>query len=165
MGLSNYLSFSLFFYVLVLVNIVGLVAYAQDSQEDYLNGQNAVRSEVNVPNLVWNDTVAAFAQNYANERKDCQLEHSDGGGNYGENIAMSTGEMFGTDAVSMWVGEKPNYDVNSNSCVGGECLHYTQVVWRTTTSIGCAKVRCDNGGTFITCNYYPPGNYMGDRPY
>ncbi|OIV96114.1 hypothetical protein TanjilG_13046 [Lupinus angustifolius] len=165
MGLSNYLSFSLFFHVLIIVNIVGHVAYAQDSKEDYLKGQNAVRAEVNVPNLVWNETVAAFAQNYANQRKDCLLEHSGGDGRFGENIAMSSGEMFGVDAVSMWVGEKPNYDHNSNSCVGGECGHYTQVVWRNTKSIGCAKVRCNNGGTFITCNYYPPGNYLGEKPY
>ncbi|KAE9595038.1 hypothetical protein Lal_00041250 [Lupinus albus] len=166
MGLSNYLSFSLFFYVLVLVNIVGHVVYAQDSQADYLNAHNAARSEVNVANLVWDDTVAAFAQSYADQRKgDCNLVHSGGGGIYGENIAMSTGDLTGNDAVKLWVDEKPNYDYNSNSCVGGECLHYTQVVWRNTQSIGCAKVRCDNGGTFITCNYNPPGNYVGERPY
>ncbi|CAL0300848.1 unnamed protein product [Lupinus luteus] len=164
MGSSNYTSFSLLFYVLVLVNIVGHVAYAQDSQADYLNGHNAARSEVNVPNLVWDDTVAAYAQSYADQRKgDCNLVHS--GGSYGENIAKSSGDLTGTDAVNLWVDEKPNYDYNSNSCVGGECLHYTQVVWRNTQRLGCAKVRCDNGGTFITCNYDPPGNYVGERPY
>ncbi|OIV96113.1 hypothetical protein TanjilG_13045 [Lupinus angustifolius] len=165
MGLSNYLSFSLFFYVLVLVNIiVGHVAYAQDSQADYLNGHNAARSEVNVPNVVWDDTVAAYAQSYADQRRgDCNLVHS--GGSYGENIAKSTGDLSGNDAVGLWVDEKPNYDYDSNSCIVGQCGHYTQVVWRNTKSIGCAKVRCDNGGTFITCNYDPPGNYVGEKPY
>ncbi|MQK22558.1 hypothetical protein EI013_29775, partial [Escherichia coli] len=74
------------FCVLGLVNIVGHVAYAQDSQADYLNAHNAARSQVNVQNLVWDDAVASFAQNYSNQRKgDCQLVHSGGGGRYGEN--------------------------------------------------------------------------------
>ncbi|CAJ1961440.1 unnamed protein product [Sphenostylis stenocarpa] len=145
--------------------IVGDVAYAQDLPADYVNAHNAARSQVGVGNIVWDDTVAAFAQNYANQRKDCQLIHSGGGGKYGENIAMSTGDMSGTEAVKLWVDEKPYYDHASNTCVGGECRHYTQVVWRNSVGLGCAKVRCDNGGTFITCNYSPPGNYIGQSPY
>nr|AAD33696.1 PR1a precursor [Glycine max] len=153
--------------------IVGDVAYAQDSAEDYVNAHNAAEAEVGsqsprqtviVPSLAWDDTVAAYAESYANQRKgDCQLIHS--GGEYGENIAMSTGELSGTDAVKMWVDEKSNCDYDSNSCVGGECLHYTQVVWANSVRLGCAKVTCDNGGTFITCNYDPPGNFVGERPY
>ncbi|KAH1145847.1 hypothetical protein AAZX31_15G060800 [Glycine max] len=120
----------------------------------HVDAHNAARSEVGVPDLAWDDSVAAYAENYANQRKgDCALIHS--GGEYGENIAMSTGELSGTDAVKMWVDEKANYDHDSNSCVGGECLHYTQVVWRDSVRLGCAKVTCDNGGTFITCNYDP----------
>ncbi|RZB63360.1 Pathogenesis-related protein 1 [Glycine soja] len=125
----------------------------------HVDAHNAARSEVGVPDLAWDDSVAAYAENYANQRKgDCALIHS--GGEYGENIAMSTGELSGTDAVKMWVDEKANYDHDSNSCVGGECLHYTQVVWRDSVRLGCAKVTCDNGGTFITCNYDPPGNFV-----
>ncbi|KAK7246657.1 hypothetical protein RIF29_41527 [Crotalaria pallida] len=169
MGLRN-VSISLFFSCVLSLVILGHVAKAQVSQQDYLSGHNVARSEVHVSNLVWNGTVAAFAQNYANQRKgDCNLVHSGGGRIYGENIAMSTGDMSGTDAVKMWVDEKPYYNYNvpiPNCCVGGQqCLHYTQVVWRNTKSIGCAKVRCNNGGTFITCNYYPPGNYGGEKPY
>ncbi|XP_020234042.1 pathogenesis-related protein 1-like [Cajanus cajan] len=166
MGLCK-VSLSLF-YVLGLV-MVGHVAYAQDSEEDYVNAHNVARAQVVVENLGWDDTVAAFAQNYANQRQrkgDCQLIHSGGGGKYGENIAMSTGDLSGVEAVKMWVDEKPYYDYYSNSCVyGQQCLHYTQVVWRNSVRIGCAKVRCDNGGTFITCNYSPPGNYIRERPY
>ncbi|KAL2342008.1 hypothetical protein Fmac_009948 [Flemingia macrophylla] len=139
-----------------------VVTYGQDSEADYVNAHNGARAEVGVENVAWDDSVAAFAQNYANERKvDCELIHSGGGGNYGENLAMSSGDLSGTDAVKLWVDEKPYYDYYSNSCVEGqECLHYTQVVWRKSVAIGCAKVRCDNGGTFITCNYSPPGNYL-----
>ncbi|XP_027338842.1 pathogenesis-related protein 1-like [Abrus precatorius] len=162
MGLSK-VSFSLF-YVLGLV-LVGQLAYAQDTKADYLNAHNAARSQVGVPNLVWDDTVAAFASNYANQRKgDCKLIHS-GDHRYGENLAMSTGDLSGTGAVKLWVDEKANYNHDSNTCVGGECRHYTQVVWKNSVRLGCAKVRCNNGGTFIGCNYDPPGNYVGQKPY
>ncbi|KAI9112407.1 hypothetical protein K1719_016604 [Acacia pycnantha] len=141
------------------------LAHGQDSPADYLNAHSAARSAVGVPPLAWDDMVAQFAQDYANQRKgDCQLVHSGGGGKYGENIAWSSGDMSEADAVKMWVDEKPYYD--SNSCIGGQqCLHYTQVVWRNSVRVGCGKVRCDNGGTFIGCNYDPPGNYVGEKPY
>ena len=78
---------------------------------------------------------------------------------------VETNGVLGIDVVKLWVNEKANYDYNSNSCVGGECLHYTQVVWRNSVRLGCAKVRCNNGGTFIGCNYDLPGNYVGQKPY
>ncbi|KAJ1403693.1 Ves allergen [Sesbania bispinosa] len=154
-----------------LLCILGLalmahVVQAQDSATDFLNAHNAARSKVGVPPLAWNESVAAFAKNYADQRKgDCQLIHSGPSYGYGENLAGNTADRSGVNAVMSWVGEKANYDYNSNSCVGGECRHYTQVVWKNSTSLGCAKVRCNNGGTFIGCNYYPPGNWPGQRPY
>ncbi|KAI4367155.1 hypothetical protein MLD38_022923 [Melastoma candidum] len=70
-------------------------------------------------------------------------------------------------AVTLWVNEKPFYDYTSNKCTQGkQCGHYTQVVWRNSVQLGCAKVQCaTRGGSFITCNYNPPGNIVGQRPY
>jgi pathogenesis-related protein 1 len=39
------------------------------------------------------------------------------------------------------------------------------VVWGNSVSLGCAKVTCSAGGTFIVCNYDPPGNVVGQKPY
>ncbi|KAK9183827.1 hypothetical protein WN943_024172 [Citrus x changshan-huyou] len=106
----------------------------------------------------WDNKVAAYAQNYANQRKaDCRLVHS--GGPYGENLAWSSGDLTGTAAVKLWVDERPKYNYNSNTCVGGECRHYTQVVWHNSVRLGCARVKCNNNrGTFVICSYDPPGN-------
>ena len=42
----------------------------------------------------------------------------------------------------------------------------THIVWSSTRRVGCARVDCYGGrGVFITCNYDPPGNYIGERPY
>ncbi|KAG1348128.1 Pathogenesis-related protein 1 [Cocos nucifera] len=139
---------------------------AQNSPEDFVSAHNSARAAVGVGPVSWNDTVAAYAQDYAKQRAgDCQLVHSDGP--YGENLFGGSGADYtAADAVNSWVSEKQYYDYSSNTCAEGQvCGHYTQVVWRDSTNIGCARVVCNNGGIFITCNYYPPGNYLGQRPY
>lgn len=140
--------------------------HAQHSPKDYLDAHNVARAAVGVGPLVWNENVARYAQAYANARsKDCAMKHSDGP--YGENLAAGSWNLSAKEAVKMWVDEKPLYDVQTGLCVGGgmDCRHYTQVVWRNSRSVGCAHVACTNGWTFVTCNYDPPGNYVGQRAY
>ncbi|KAJ4716076.1 Pathogenesis-related protein 1 [Melia azedarach] len=157
------ISISLAIFCVVALATINLSS-AQNSPQDYLRAHNEARARVGVGQMRWDNRVAAYAQNYANQRKgDCRLVHS--GGPYGENIAWSSGDLTGTAAVKLWVDERPRYNYNSNSCVGGECRHYTQVVWRNSVRLGCAKVRCNNGGTFVICNYDPPGNFVNQRPY
>ncbi|OVA08790.1 Allergen V5/Tpx-1-related [Macleaya cordata] len=140
------------------------VSQAQNSSQDFLASHNAARAEVGVSPMTWEDTVAAYSRDYANQRAgDCNLIHS--GGPYGENLAVSSGELRAVDAVNLWVSEKDFYNYESNSCQGGVCGHYTQVVWRNSIRLGCASVTCSTGGTFVICNYDPPGNYVGQRPY
>ncbi|KAH7673598.1 Cysteine-rich secretory protein-related protein [Dioscorea alata] len=142
-------------------------AVSQNSSDDYVNAHNSARSQVGVGPVTWDDTVAAYAENYANQRaNDCQLIHSNGP--YGENLFWGSGADYNAvDAVNLWVSEGQDYDYNSNTCAQGKvCGHYTQVVWSSSTNIGCARVVCNNnGGIFITCNYNPAGNVIGERPY
>ncbi|RWW14637.1 hypothetical protein GW17_00021576 [Ensete ventricosum] len=52
---------------------------AQNSPQDYVSAHNAARAAVGVGPVSWDNTVAAYAQNYANQRAaDCQLVHSGG---------------------------------------------------------------------------------------
>ena len=44
------------------------------------------------------------------------------------------------------------------------CGHYTQIVWETTQKVGCAKIQCDGFDLWV-CNYDPPGNWVGEKPY
>lgn len=153
---------------LAIVSIMGLslaqLTLSQNTHKDYLDAHNTARAHVGVRPLTWNRTLAAYARKYANTRiRYCELEHSNGP--YGENIAEGYDNFSGKDAVNLWISENANYDHHSNSCVGGECLHYTQVVWRNTVHLGCARAHCKSGWWFITCNYDPPGNYEGERPY
>ncbi|CAN6202954.1 unnamed protein product [Urochloa humidicola] len=146
---------------------------AQNDPQDYVDLHNAARNDVGVGNVSWDDTVAAYAESYAAQRQgDCALRHSGGGpDHYGENLFWGSagGNWSAADAVGSWVAEKQWYDHDSNTCSAPQnstCLHYTQVVWSNSTTIGCASVVCDNsGGVFITCNYNPPGNVAGESPY
>ncbi|CAH2076985.1 unnamed protein product [Thlaspi arvense] len=138
---------------------------AQDRIQDYLDVHNRARAQVGVRPLKWHPDVAEYARQYAlRMRGDCRLTHS--GGRYGENLAGSTVDLSGAAAVTMWVNERSDYDYDSNTCRSGKvCGHYTQVVWRNSEWVGCAKVGCNNGGTFIICSYDPPGNVKGSRPF
>ncbi|CAO2831822.1 unnamed protein product [Amaranthus hypochondriacus] len=132
----------------------------------YLQLHNAARAVVGVGPLSWDDRVAAFAQSWANQRiNDCRLVHSNND-QFGENIFWGSGDYSAAFALQTWIDERKYYDYGSNSCGGGQdCGHYTQIVWRQSQRLGCARVKCNDGGVFVTCNYDPPGNYVGTRPY
>ncbi|KAI8565802.1 hypothetical protein RHMOL_Rhmol03G0289800 [Rhododendron molle] len=153
--------------VLLMISRIDAIAGQNDFVNNFLAPQNAARTVLGLQPLVWDGRLAHYAQWYANQRRgDCLLKHS--GGPYGENIFWGGGNGWTpVQAANAWVSERPWYNYGSNSCAGGQqCGHYTQIVWRTTTRIGCARVVCFDGkGVFMTCNYGPPGNYIGQRPY
>lgn len=129
--------------------------------------------------VAWSDTVAETAQAWAD---GCTYAHNAGRGALGENIAATAppgARDAGWIVTQGWAAEAPFYDRASNTCETanppnpyGTCGHYTQVVWRDTTVIGCAVRTCASGSPFGSgswdfwvCNYAPPGNWVGERPY
>jgi uncharacterized protein YkwD len=121
-----------------------------------------------LPPLQWDDAVAAVAQEWA-ER--CVFEHRQPN-NFGENLALfSDPEVSPEAVVQIWADEAPFYDYDGNDCAAGEqCGHYTQIVWADTTKLGCGVAVCDDvagfgPGALWVCNYDPPGNFVGQRPY
>ena len=86
---------------------------------------------------------------------------------YGENLMTGQGKAWTWRyTVDGWSDEKKNYHYGSNTCDPGKmCGHYTAVVWKDTTTVGCGRVTCVNGNTLMVCDYYPPGNYDGEKPY
>ncbi|GJN10357.1 hypothetical protein PR202_ga28445 [Eleusine coracana subsp. coracana] len=85
--------------------LTAIVAAAQNSPEDFVDPHNAARDDVGVDPLTWDDTVAAYAQSYAEHRQgDCALVHSQGGP-YGENIFWGSagGDWSAVDAVKSWL--------------------------------------------------------------
>ncbi len=120
--------------------------------------------------LTWNTAAAGTAASWA---AGCQFAHNPGRGFYGENIYASTNSPSPANIVSLWASEAQYYNLSANTCAAGQiCGHYTQLVWNTTTSVGCATQFCNvnspfGGGNWYiaVCDYSPPGNYGGQRPY
>ncbi|KAH6665993.1 CAP domain-containing protein [Halenospora varia] len=122
-------------------------------KRDMLAGQNWYRDQHGAIPLVWNDTIAAYAQNWANA---CNFKHS--GGPTGENLAAGASTPLVTS--DMWGQERTTYNWGSPTY-----SHFTAMVWKATTSVGCARKQCNgaNGtpGFMVVCEYYPAGNMLG----
>lgn len=131
-----------------------------------LDAHNTARADHGVGAMAWDDTVAAAAADWAQHLADqgCPLEHS--GGEYGENLYWTSATATAEAAVASWMEEEQFYDYDANTCADGEvCGHYTQVVWADSVRLGCASASCGVGGEVWVCEYDPPGNFVGERPY
>jgi hypothetical protein len=131
--------------------------------------------------LTWSVGSAAIAQAWV---AGCSFSHNPNLDfyNLGENIAV-TGYPAGPQPAQppastffdIWANEVASYtygpfDMADFSC----CGHYTQIVWRRTTSVGCAIQYCTTNSPFgpsfpnwylVACDYWPPGNFTGEVPY
>jgi hypothetical protein len=83
---------------------------------------------------------------------------------------MGTRGAFGPEQmVGSWLAEKryfrpglfPNVSATGNWL---DVSHYTQMVWRGTTHVGCAIHRSARWD-FLICRYSPPGNKDGKPVY
>lgn len=137
---------------------------------EILNAHNKYRSELNIAPLKWSEELAkhakAWADRLASERK---MYHSSGTGE-GENLWMGTSGYYSlTQMVDGWGGEKKYYKDGifpgvSTTGNWADVGHYTQIIWRNTTEVGCAK-STSGGNDYLVCRYSPPGNYMRQKPY
>ena len=97
-----------------------------------------------------------------------RLVHSPRAGreNQRENLWMGQQGRFQPEhMVAAWIDEKrlflpgqfPNVSRTGNWY---DVAHYTQMIWKTTTHVGCAIYR-DGGWDYLICRYSPPGNRDG----
>lgn len=137
-----------------------------DEVKTLLTLHNQVRADVGVSGLSWSSDAAAYIQEWVDQlaATSCNLQHRQPN-QYGENLFMGSMGYGVANAVKMWEDEKRAYNgapisPSNFSGIG----HYTQMVWRSTTQVGCAKATC-NGMVIVGCNYNPPGNMIGQKPF
>ncbi|GAA5878010.1 hypothetical protein JCM3774_005979 [Rhodotorula dairenensis] len=129
-----------------------------------LNEHNRFRALHAAPAMTWSEPLASAAAKWAAK---CVFQHSQGAvGSYGENLAASAGGAGGVTAalqgISAWEAEAPQYTPSNPNY-----SHFTQMVWKASTQLGCAQQVCPPGTLFdaaygpsyyLVCEYNPPGN-------
>ena len=140
-----------------------------------LNSTNVYRAQHNASFVSWNATLADFASSYLEDdlglpplssssqkststTTKCTLTHS--GGPYGENLALGCPNV--TSCVEMWGNERSQYNFAAAK-FSEDTGHFTQLVWKNTTDVGCAARWCEgwnegHGGWYLACEYWPRGN-------
>ena len=150
--------------VLILLMGIGRAGDFTGLPGDMLSAHNDVRLHAGVPLLAWSNRLAAHAQDWANTLLSRRQFFHRPNPRYGENLFEIVGATASpAQVVHEWASEARDYNHRSNTC-RGVCGHYTQIVWRDTKAVGCAVAR--SGGREVwVCNYDPPGNWVGERPY
>ena len=143
----------------------------QTASPEYVENHNAWRAlHEGTDNLVYDAELAAAAQAFADT---CPTGHNDPNqGDNGENLYFA-GSSSGppdtpySDAVNSWYGEIKDYawpqTFQAPKSNGGVVGHFTQVVWKETTKIGCGKhTGCTNMfgpgliSSAVVCRCAPP---------
>lgn len=141
--------------------------------EVILQAHNDAREEVGVDDLVLDDDLNAQALAYAEELAETgSFEHSTPGSrpNQGENLWAGTQGAFSYATMAAgWVDEKQYYiharfPFVSNTGQWQDVGHYTQIIWRDTTRLGCG-IATGSGRDYLVCRYSPPGNVSGQFAY
>ncbi len=136
-----------------------------------LAAHNRARATVGVAPLVWNADLADVAEAYARVlARSRTFRHSDKSQRskpQGENLWMgSVGGFTYAEMAASWVNERRYYKSRSVlpdiSTTGDwhDVGHYTQVIWRATTAVGCG-VASNDDDDYLVCRYSPPGNVYG----
>ncbi|TVY15304.1 putative pathogenesis-related protein [Lachnellula arida] len=154
-----------------------------DYSSTALFNHNQHRANHSASALTWNQTLADLA---ATSAAKCIFKHDNVG--YGQNIAAwgaSNGVPTSSNAVAnaiteAWyngeVGDFPfnlaNIPLDSSDLYEGkDVLHFSQVVWKATESVGCASQECgpntvlgsaSYNSMYTVCNYYTAGNVGGE---
>jgi hypothetical protein len=136
----------------------------QSLSKQMLEAHNRIRRSHGLEPLAWSESLARSAKSWADRlASEGRLYHHPNP-RYGENLYLiSGGEASPADVVASWNSEAKDYDYRSNSC-RSRCGHYTQIVWRNSKELGCGVGQSGNIQVRV-CEYNPPGNVIGERPY
>lgn len=67
----------------------------------------------------------------------------------------------GREAVESWYSEISEYHWDGGEPDIDITGHFTQLIWKETTHMGCAQARGATHKILVVANYSPPGNVIG----
>lgn len=133
-----------------------------------LDAHNLERASVGAPPLKWDPVLQEHAMARAREIAQLrQLTHAprEGRGTERENILSAPIGYSAAQMMQLWTAEKRHFKAGlfpdvSDTGNWSDVAHYTQMVWSTTTSIGC-DYAAGGGFDWLVCRYDPGGNKDG----
>jgi hypothetical protein len=137
-----------------------------------LAAHNRERATLGLPSLAWNEELARSAKTWADYlARTGKFEHAPEPQHdpEGENLWAGSKGYYSAEAmVDGWVREKRFYVAGvfpENSTTGriADVGHYTQVIWRRTSQVGCALASGEREDVLV-CRYSRAGNYIGEQP-
>ena len=154
---------SIFLFAIIIFQINSLDL--EKIREEILTNHNYHRKRHQVDNLVRNAEIEQVAQSYSEYQASIDSMQHSNNKKYGENLyycGSSSGEcVTGKKASEMWYDEVKDYDFDNPRYIKGTG-HFTQLVWKGSKQIGCGAACNSNKNCYLTCNYYPPGNYQSE---
>ena len=138
-----------------------------------LAAHNRERLGLGLRPLSWNPALAQSAKQWARHLAlTGQFAHAPENPLFpqGENLWAGTKGYFAPEAmVNAWIREKRHFRPGlfpDNSTTGRveDVGHYTQLVWRATTEVGCAQAK-SRREDILVCRYAEAGNYRGELPF
>jgi hypothetical protein len=136
-----------------------------------LQAHNRERAAAGAAPLVWSPALAAAAARYASQLATTgRLQHSprQARPGQGENLWMGTRGAYPPEQmVASWASERAAFRAGIFPTVSrtgnwADVGHYSQMIWSTTTQLGCA-LASGHGYDFLVCRYAPAGNIDGRR--
>ena len=151
--------------------LTSLDSYTSGSEfaNAFLKAHNDYRAAHGASPLTWDDELSAASSAYASQ---CIYGHDQNRGKVGENIyaagssqPLSASDLsWATQSTSEWYNEVKFWDFAAGKSSGGVTGHFTQVVWKATTKLGCAVASCPgmlmDNSIFVVCRYSPRGNFL-----
>lgn len=155
------------------------MAQGQDQgtcMQDALRVHNELRAKHGAPPVEWDDALAAREKVWLvqNAGSQCGIGvHSPLDVKDINNRKAPTGQenLYGKgptpaspcgDAVRSWYSEIKDYNFATGNSNGGAIGHFTQVVWKTTTKIGCYMLVDSSNCVTVGCAY-DTGNSGNNR--
>ncbi len=132
---------------------------------------NRERAQTGAAPLAWDPALARSAAAYGPALARLgKLAHSTPAARpgQGENLWMGTRGAYELEEMAgSWAAEKRLFRPGTFPDVvrrgkWPDVAHYTQMIWKGTTRLGCA-VHSSDKWDFLICRYSPPGNVVGQR--
>jgi uncharacterized protein YkwD len=144
-------------------------------EERVLASHNRERASAGVEPMSWDPALAADARKWARHliRVGYLVHYPDDHDDpdpQGENLWAGTTGYYGLESmVGLWIDEKKNFKPGTfpdNTVTGNleDVGHYTQLMWRSSRSVGCAVAR-GRHDDFLVCRYSEGGNVIGETPF